>query len=224
MLGNNIIKVLIADDHKLFRTGIIRILSCYPDIYIADEAENGNELIEKYFIVKPDVILTDISMPLLSGLDAVKRIKEKDISAKVLFLSMYNTTDYIYSCYVTGGSGLINKNIIEEELIVAMRKVYAGERYFGKDFSDEMLNALILKNEAIYMESPIVKKPNLSKRELEVLKLIGDGCTSAEIAETLFVDIRTVDSHRTHIMHKLKLKSLTEFIRYAVQFANEDNS
>ncbi len=212
------INILIADDHKLFRIGLIKMLAGYPDITVKGEAENGDELFEKYLELQPDVVLTDISMPLASGTDAAKKIIEKDKSAKILFLSMYYSEEYIYTGIIAGGSGLVNKNIMEEELVEAIRKVYAGERYFGKDFTENMISELILKYDSIYIKRVEIKKPDLSRRELEVLKLIGDGCTSAEISNKLFIDIRTVDTHRSHIMHKLELKSLSELIKYAILY------
>ncbi len=218
MTTNNQINILIADDHKLFRTGLIKMLSGYPDISVCGEAENGEELIKKYFELKPDVTLVDISMPVLSGTGAAKRIKSRDKLAKILFLSMFYSEEHIYTCLVSGGSGLVSKNILEDELVFAIRKIYCGERFFGKDFSGEKLTELILKFESVYLNKINVKKPDLSKRELDVLMLIGEGYTSAEISNKLVIDIRTVETHRTHIMHKLQLKSLSELIKYAVQY------
>ncbi len=218
MLESAKIKVLIADDHKLFRAGLIKMIGAYPDILIVGEAENGKELIDKYFELKPDVVLTDISMPRSSGTDAAREIKKKDKAARILFLSMYYSEEYIYSGLTMGASGLVNKNIMEEELVDAIRKVYSGDRYFGKDYSEDTLAELILKYDSIYMKNVNIKKPDLTKRELEVLCLIGEGCTSAEISNKLFIDVRTVDAHRSNIIHKLNLKSLSELIKYAIQY------
>ena len=212
------IKLLIADDHKLFRIGLIKMLSDYHDIVVIDEAENGKDLVDKYFELKPSLVLTDISMPILSGIEAAKKVKSIDKDAKILFLSMYYSEEYIYLCLTSGGLGIVNKNILEEELVEAIRKVFLGEKYFGKNITKNMLEEIIHKYESSYVWGIKIKNPDLSKRELEVLKLIGDGYTSAEIANKLFIDIRTVDTHRTHIMHKLDLKSLSELIRFAVQF------
>ena len=117
-----------------------------------------------------------------------------------------------------GASGLVNKNIMEEELVEAIRKVYSGVRYFGKNYTEDMLAEIILKYDSIYMKNIVIKKPDLTKRELEVLSLIGEGCTSAEISNKLFIDVRTVDAHRSNIIHKLNLKSLSELIKYAIQY------
>ncbi len=212
------IKILIADDHKLFRTGLVKMLEGYSDILIIGEAEDGQELCDKYLKLRPDVVLTDISMPLSSGTEAAKKIIESDKTAKILFLSMYYSEEYIYTGIISGGSGLVNKNIMEEELVEAIRKVYSGERYFGKSFTEEMLAELLLKYDSIYIKNVDMQKPDLSRRELEVLKHIGEGCTSAEISNKLYIDIRTVDTHRSNIMHKLNLKSLSELIKYAIMY------
>ncbi len=213
-----IIKVLIADDHALFRTGIIRMLSNYPDISVIDEAENGEILIKKYFENNPDVILVDISMPVLSGIEAVKKIMSKDKAAKVLFLSMYDSPDYIYSCLISGGMGLINKNILEGELVYAIRSVSSGNKYFGKNFDEEKLNALVSRYESVYITEPDMPISNFTKRETEILRLIGKGYSSAAIAEKLLISIRTVETHRMHLMHKLSFKSSSELINFAIQY------
>ncbi len=219
MTDDNKIKVLIADDHKLFRRGVVTMLSGFPAISVCGEAEDGEELIKKYFELKPDVLVIDISMPVLSGTAAAKKIKSRDRLAKILFLSMYYSEEHIYTCLVSGGSGLISKNILEEELVFAIKKIYGGEKYFGKDFSGDKLTELILKFESVYLNKINIKKPDLSRRELDVLMLIGEGYTSAEISNKLVIDIRTVDTHRTNIMHKLKLRSLSELIKFAVQYS-----
>ena len=224
MTYNNLIKVLIADDHKLFRSGIIRMLSDYSDISVIDEAENGEVLCRKYFESKPDVILVDISMPILSGLDAVKKIRIDDETAKVLFLSMYDSEEFVYSCLISGGMGLVNKNVMEGELVYAIRRVYTGEKYFGNDLNEEKLKSLLLKYESIYLTESNVPTATFTKRETEILKLIGEGHTSAAIAEKLFVSIRTVDSHRAHLIHKLKLKSLSELLKYAIQYNQKEEN
>jgi len=124
---NMSIKILVADDHKLFRSGIIRLLKDHQNIHIIAEAENGSELIERYFEVSPDIVLVDIAMPQMSGLEAVSKIKEKDPEVKALFLSMYDNDNYKYKVLKSGGMGLINKNILEGELTYAIEQVCKGE-------------------------------------------------------------------------------------------------
>jgi len=221
---NNIIKILIADDHKLFRAGIIKMLSDYPDFSVIAEAENGEVLYEKYFETKPDVTLVDISMPVLSGMDAVKKIRIADNKAKILFLSMYDSEEFIYSCSIIGAMGLVNKNVMESELVYAIRSVYNGEKYFGKDIDEDKLLSILLKYESIYLTDSNPTINSFTKREIEILKLIGSGDTSADIAEKLFISIKTVDTHRAHMAHKLKLKSLPELLKFAIQYNSKENN
>jgi len=211
------IRLLIADDHNLFRTGVINLLENERDIFVVGEAETGEQMVNNYFLLKPDVVLVDISMPVLSGIDALKKIKETDSAARVLFLSMYEGEEYIYYCLQAGGNGLISKKVLKGELLYAIRLIKEGKYYFGAEVTEEKLNEIIgrYKNENIYLYSGDDK---LSPREIQILKFISDGLTSPEIAEKLFISKRTIDSHRTHMMQKLNLKSLPELIKFAVNY------
>ncbi len=212
------IKVLIADDHQLFRSGVISILKDTPEICVIGEAANGEELFKKFFELYPDVILTDISMPMLSGIEAVSMIKETLKLTKVLFLSMYDAEEYIYYCLKAGGLGLVSKNILKNELIEAIKTVNQGERYFGKEWTDHRLSVLLDRFDSILSSKIMFDNSLISPRETEILKYISDGLTSKEIAVKLKLSKRTVDTHRTHLMQKLSLKSLPELIRFAIQF------
>jgi len=215
------IRILIGDDHSLFRSGIARLLSDDDDIFLVGEAENGEELIEKYFELKPDVVLADISMPKMSGTDAISKIKLKDKNAKALFLSMHDGEEYVYYSIKAGGLGLVNKNIMQGELLFAIKQVYSGEFYFGPDITQSDLDKIIKK----YDKNEIVGIENieefLTEREKDILFLIGKALTSQEIASKLNLSKRTIDSHRIHLMQKLNIENLPKLIRYAVQFSNK---
>jgi len=214
---NKTIRILVADDHKLFRSGIISLLENEREVLVVGEAENGDELVEKYFKLKPDVVLVDISMPGLTGTEAIKKIRRKDQSIKALFLSMHDDEEYIYHCRKAGGKGLISKNIMKGELILAIKKVYEGGNYFGINLTERRLNDLTSKYHVL-MENPKGDIDILSPREEQILRFISEGLTSGEIAEKLFVSKRTIDTHRTNLMQKLDLKSLPELIRYAINY------
>ena len=211
------ISVLVADDHKLFRSGIISLLENEREIFVVGEAENGEELVEKYFKLKPDIVLVDISMPILDGMDAVKRIKKTDDSIRALFLSMHDDEEYTYYCLKAGGKGLISKNIMKGELILAIKKVYEGGNYFGTIKTEENLKELV--NKYHVFKNRNLSGIDFSQREVEILQLISEGLTSNEIAEKLLISKRTVDTHRTHLMQKLNLKSLPELIKYAINYS-----
>lgn len=209
---------MIADDHRLFREGIINLLNEAKDILVVEEVENGKELVEKYFEVKPDVIVADISMPVLSGTSAILKIKRKNPSAKVLFLTMHDGEEYFYHCAKVGGDGVINKNVLKDELVYAIRQVYKGKKYFGGVTSEDALMKLFDKYKFLLKSGSEIDHSSLNNNEKEILELVGKGKTSKEIANRLKLSKRTIDYYRTQIMQKLNLKSLPEFIQYAVQF------
>ncbi len=215
--GDNI-KILLADDHKLFRSGIMKILSEHNNLLVLGEAENGEQLIRKYYELNPDVMLVDISMPVLSGTEAVKRIRTIDPTAKALFLSMYDSEDYVYLCVKAGGLGLINKNSMEDELVDAIIKVYNGEKYFGINYTEQKLINLLIKFENINKQDKNIEISLLTNREKQLLKLIGDGLTNLEIAGKMNISIRTIEVHRSNLIHKLGIKSLPELIKFAIEY------
>ena len=215
------VRILLSDDHSLLRTGVITMLRDEKDILIVGEAEDGEQLIDKYFKLMPDIVISDISMPKMSGIDALAKIKKKDPAAKALFLSMYEGEEYIYSIYKAGGSGLINKNIVKGELLFAIKKVLEGNYYFGAKIQAGDLDEIITKYSSKKLFNIEKTKILLTDREKRVLALIGEAKTSNDIATELELSKRTVDSHRTNIMQKLNLKSLPELIRFAVNYVTE---
>jgi two-component system response regulator NreC len=139
------IKILVADDHTLFRSGIISILKEYSEFDLIGEAADGDELVKKYFHSSPDVILVDISMPLISGTEAVTQILQKDPEARALFLSMFEGEEYIYHILKIGGKGLINKNIMEDELVKAIKTVFSGGFYFDNGIDEDKRDEIVKK-------------------------------------------------------------------------------
>jgi DNA-binding NarL/FixJ family response regulator len=223
MKKNLTIKVLVADDHNLFRSGIIKLLSDHPNIYVLGEAENGPQLIQKYFDLYPDVVLADIAMPQMSGLEAVSLIKEKDQGVKALFLSMYDTDEYIYKVLKSGGMGLINKNIMEGELILAIEQVYNGEKYFRGKWNEHSLEKLFAEFEANTIQPALEKEDQeLSYREEQVLRFLNQGFTSQDIAEKMNVSRKSVDYYRSSLMKRYKLKTTADLVRFAVQYFNRE--
>lgn len=223
MKKNLTIKVLVADDHNLFRSGIIKLLGDHPNIYVLGEAENGPQLIEKYFVLYPDVVLADIAMPQMSGLEAISLIKEKDPEVKALFLSMHDTDEYIYKVLKSGGMGLINKNIMEGELIYALEQVYNGDKYFRGKWTEQTLEKLIAEFES-NIDQEIIQDQELSYREEQVLRCLNQGFTSQDIAEKLNVSRKSVDYYRSSLMRKFKLKTTADLVRFAVQYFNKEKN
>lgn len=215
------IRILIADDHNLFREGIVSLLKMEKDLMVVGEAEDGTNLITKYEETKPDIIVTDISMPGVNGVDAVKSLLQKNENVKAIFLSQYSGDDYIYNIFKAGGYGLISKNIDKFELVHAIRTVVDGKKYFAGKTEDELVP--IIKRFTVTKGS-VNKSTNklVTKKEKEILLLLNDCLSSRQIAEKLNVSVRTIDTHRMNIIKKFKLKSLPGLISFAIDFARHN--
>lgn len=208
------IKLLIVDDHALVRDGLKSMLSTNPDIEVIAEASNSEEAHIGLKESKPDVILMDIMLDDENGIEVAKEIKEVSPETKVLFLSMDVSEKFISEAVKTGAEGYLPKDIKKEILIEAINKVHNGGKYYSERVSEIIL-------EKIYSDSQpnadSNKSKSLSKRETEVLKLIANGISNRDIAEKLFISVRTVDAHRNNILQKLKLKSTAELVKYAIR-------
>jgi len=209
----NKIRILLADDHTLLRNGIRALLEDEPDITIVGEAEDGREAVRLAMQFKPNVILMDIAMPLLNGLEATRQIKREHPEINVLVLTMYDHEEYFRQILEVGASGYIIKRAAANELVAAIRAVANGEAVLSP-----AITRLLLED---YLSRDVHKEesdPNaLSSREREVLQLIAEGKTSREIADILSLSVKTVQSHRTSLMQKLDLHDRGELIKYAIQ-------
>ncbi|MGE5431195.1 MAG: response regulator [Syntrophomonadaceae bacterium] len=217
-MSENTVRVLVADDHNLVRGGIVSLLDSVADIYVVGEADNGLDLVSRYFEIHPDVVLSDISMPGLSGIEAVRQIKKQDPSAKVLFVSVYEGDEYVYQVLNAGGKGLVHKSIVKGELVLAIQSVFQGNEYFGKGYDENRLDEIIKKYSAANNAETVSSQDNtqLSPRELEVLSLVCEGLSSAEIGVKLGISKKTVETHRASLMKKLKAASSSQLIKYAI--------
>lgn len=212
------IRLLLADDHNILRQGLVSILEKYNDFCIVAEAEDGNSMVNKYFNFHPDVVLCDIEMPGMNGLEAAQEILERDKNAKIIFLSMHNSDEYVYKILQINAYGLIPKEIIKNELVNSIRTVAKGKKYFmGKSDQDvERIKARFSNLKGVYESK---KSLNLNALEDKILLLIAEGKTSQEIADILHKAKRTIDSSRAIIMNKLNFETLPQLIKYAVQYS-----
>ena len=224
MKNNTNIKVLLADDHHLIRAGIIKLLKGYSHINVVGEAGNGIELLKKYFELSPDILIVDIAMPEMTGTEAITKIKEKDGAVKALFLSMYEGEEYIYKVLKCGGKGLINKSILEEELIFAIEKVFSGEQYFPGNWDAISLNKLIEEFESVRKAENEASEGMLNYRELQILNLLNEGLNSKGMAEKLNLSKKTIDFYRSCLMKKLNLKTPADLVRFAFQYSRSENN
>lgn len=208
--------VIIADDHTIVRDGIKALLSEQEDIIIIGEASNGSELFRLLSLKTADIILLDISMPDLSGIEICERLRTEYPQIKVLFLSMYTTEEYIFNAIKAGAHGYLPKNISQPELLEAIRSISQGREYFNETISNIILKSYINKAKNAETENDI-REHSLSKRELEVLRLFAEGFSNSEIGTRLFISPRTVESHKNHIMQKINLKSPVDLIKFAIK-------
>jgi len=212
------IRIIIADDHKLFRSGIISLLEDAEEILIVSEVESGEDLIEKYSEINPDLILVDISMPGINGIEAVKTIKKEHEDVKALMLSMYDSDEYVFYALKSGAKGLLSKNTMKGELIHAIKNVYSGKRYFGKTLNEEKLIELEKKYRML-VSTDLESFNRLNMKDKNILEYISKGMTSQEIADQYKVSKKAIDYYRSRIMQRLGIKSLPELISYAVRYS-----
>lgn len=211
-------KIVIADDHAVVRTGFSMILNYQEDMEVVATAADGVEAYQKVLEYRPDVLILNLSMPPgESGLVATSKISESFPETKILILTMYDDEEYLFHVLKSGAKGYILKNAPDEQLILAVRTVYRGETYIDMKLTTSLVNEFINQSnqeEVNYSSDPFKV---LSKRELEILPLIAKGYGNKEIAEKLFVSVKTVEAHKTHIMNKLNLKSKPELVEYALK-------
>lgn len=207
------IRILIADDHTLLRNGICALLEDELDMAIVGEADNGREAVRLAGQLKPHVVLMDIAMPLLNGLEATRQIKREHPEINVLVLTMYDHEEYFRETLEVGASGYIIKRAAATELVSAIRAVYNGEAVLSPAITRLLLEDYLSRDARGEENDPNA----LSSREREVLQLIAEGKTSREIAELLNLSVKTVQSHRTSLMQKLDLHDRGDLIKYAIQ-------
>ena len=210
-------KIIIADDHAVVRTGFSMILNYQDDMEVVATAADGVEAYQKVMTHKPDVLIMDLSMPPgESGLIATSKISESFPDTKILILTMYDDEEYLFHVLRNGAKGYILKNAPDDQLILAVRTVYNGETYIDMKMTTSLVNEFVnnSKNDDAPTNDPF---KILSKRELEVLPLVVKGYGNKEIAEKLFVSVKTVEVHKTHIMQKLNLKTKPELVEYAIK-------
>ena len=204
------IKILIADDHRIVREGLKQILAETPDMIVADEANNAQEVLKKIWDNDYDVLLLDISMPGRSGLDILKQLKSDRPKLSVLVLSMYSEEQYALRALRAGASGYMTKESAPDELIEAIRKVSTGRKYISPSVAEKL---------AFSLESGDEKPPQetLSDREFQVMCMIASGKTIKAIADDLSLSVKTVSTYRARILEKMRMKNNAELTHYAIQ-------
>lgn len=205
------IKLLIVDDHKVVRAGIRLLFQTDNEVSVVGEAENGEMATELVKKLHPDVVITDISMPNMGGIQLTKKLKEEHPNVKVLIISMHNDDDYIIDALEAGAMGYITKDSNDDEITNAVHSISNDKMYYGSSISDVFAKKLLKQTKSA---NEIEK---LTERELEVLELIVLGMSNKEIANKLFVSKRTVDNHRTNCMRKISANNTADIVRIAYQ-------
>ena len=212
-MSDKLVRVLIVDDHDIVRAGIRMLLDAQPDMAVIGEASDGKEAIEMAGSMKPDVVLMDISMPGTTGIEATRAIKKADSRIEIVGLTMHAEDRYFFQLLQAGASGYVVKGAAPRELLEAVRAASRGEAYIHPSLQRKLIGDYVSRTEGSDQASMLA---DLTERELEVLRLIVDGLTSREIAESLVISPNTVERHRQNIMSKLGLHNRAELVRYAI--------
>lgn len=207
------IRVLVVDDHTLFRQGVVGLLAGQPDIEVVGEAGNAQEALAAMASVSPDVVLMDIAMPGISGLEVTQEIKRRSPRVQVLVLTVHDREDYLFRALRAGASGYVLKGADIRELLAAVHDAHRGEVYLYPTVTRKLVADYLRRAKS---SEDLASRDGLSDREREILCLIAEGKTTPEIASALFLSPHTVQSHRDHIMGKLDLHTQAALIRYAI--------
>lgn len=210
------IKVLLVEDHKILRDGLKAALSGNKEIKVIGECEDGNQVMEFLEKNEVDVILMDIKMPILGGIETTQQVNEKYPNIKILALSMYNEEAYIMKIFKAGASGYILKNTSISEMIEGIKKVYEGEIFYSLEVANIMVSKYMNKTIKAKTKNTSITIDDLTKREKEIIKLISNEFTNQEIADKLFISARTVDTHRRNLLQKLGVKNTAGLVKFAM--------
>ncbi|HEV8538639.1 MAG TPA: response regulator transcription factor [Bacteroidota bacterium] len=210
------IKILFADDHSVVRSGLRALFQSSPEFDIVGEAGDGEEAIRLWEKHTPDIVLLDITMPKVNGIEATRRIKEKNPDAKVLILTIHEEEQYIFEIIQAGANGYVLKSAEKREIFAAVKAVAGGERFFSSSVSKLIIDGFIRRAEDEIVE-PRKTTLALTARETEILRYIALGLSSPEIAKKLFLSVNTVNTHRNNIMQKLGIHDIAGLVRYALQ-------
>jgi two-component system response regulator NreC len=207
-------RIVIAEDHTILREGLRALLSSDPDFDVVGEAEDGRDAIQCVENLTPDLVLMDLSLPRMNGLDAIKEIKRRSPKTKVLALTVHRTEEYILATLRAGADGYALKDATHAELVMGIKTVLRGKRYLSPGVSDKVIQGYLEGRKTLRTATPW---DTLTQREREILKLIGEGYKNREIADYLYVSVKTVEKHRANLMKKLDLHNTSALTAFAME-------
>jgi DNA-binding NarL/FixJ family response regulator len=207
-------RIVIAEDHTILREGLRALLSSNPDFEIVGEAEDGREAIRCVEKLNPHLVLTDLSMPRMNGMEAIREIRKRAPETKILVLTVHKTEEYILATLQAGADGYLLKDSTHAELLEAVRHVLSGKHYISPGISDKILEGYLEGRKAIKTRT---SWETLTPREREILKLIAEGYKNKEIADDLCISVKTVEKHRANLMEKLNLHNVQTLTTYAIE-------
>ena len=208
------IRILLADDHTILRAGLKMMLNAQSDMEVVGEAQDGNQDVQEAQRLQPDVVLMDITMPEVSGIEATRQIKRMLPDVKILVLTMHEHDEYVFQALRAGASGYMLKEAADTELITAIHVIKSGQFYLSPTAQSVVVGDYLQR---VRTGEERDSYSSLTEREREILKLVAEGHTNNQIAERLIISPKTVDTHRTHIMDKLNLHSRAELVKYAMR-------
>lgn len=207
------ITVLLAEDHTIVREGLVSMLEDEPDVQVVGQAGDGQTAVTLAEQLQPDVVVMDITMPILNGLEATRQIKRYYPQTQVVILTVHTTEEYIYQILQAGASGYVVKQAALDELVMAIRAAYSGETFLSPSVSSFVVQEYIEHASTNRLET---EYDLLTEREREILQLVAEGYSTREIAEQLIISVKTVESHRTNLMNKLDIHNIAGLTKYAI--------
>jgi len=208
------INILLADDHAVLRDGLRLLLEAQHDIRVIADVANGRDAVSKATQLSPDIVIMDIAMPGLNGIEATLQIREVCPSTQVIILSIYSTNEHIFRALQVGACGYLLKESAGAEVVTAVHAVKAGQRYLSQKISDKVIDEYMLQRSVVEDESPMAR---LSPREREILQLVVEGKSSAEIAEVLYLSSKTIETYRSRLMKKLDVNDIPSLVKFSIQ-------
>jgi len=207
-------KIIIAEDHTILREGLRALLSSNPELEIVGDAKDGQEAIRSVEKLKPNLVLMDLSMPRMNGLDAIREIKKRSPETKILVLTVHKTEEYIQATLQSGADGYVLKDSTHEELGMAIKSVLSGHFFISPGVSDKVIGGYLAGKKTL---APTTPWETLTQRERGILKLIAEGYKNKEIADFLCISVKTVEKHRANLMQKLDLHNISDLTAFAIE-------